>query len=152
MQRIIFVCSGNICRSPLAAGMAKAKLEVAQVPSVVISAGTLNINGQSAAPNAIEAGKLVGIDITAHRSQGVSLPLMAMADHIVVMAPRHENALVDLDPNLEEKIVRMWAYGEHPEKLDQIVDPVGQDLEAFVQCRKRLDICLDAWIRTLPTG
>ena len=149
MHRIIFVCSGNICRSPLAAGMAKAKLATANIPSVVISAGTLNINGQSAAPNAVEAAKQIGIDIESHRSQGVSQGLMAMADHIVVMAPRHEDALVKLDPNLEDNIVRMWAYGAHDESLTQIDDPVGQDLDAFITCRKRLDICLDAWIATL---
>ena len=136
----------------MAAGMAQAKLERAQIPAVVISAGTLNINGQSAATHAIKAAELAGIDISAHRSQGLSLPLMAMADHIVVMAPRHEAALLKLDHSLDEKIQRMWAFGKHPTLLDEIVDPVGQDLAAFVECRDRLSLCLDAWVQQLMRG
>jgi len=149
MKRIVFICSGNICRSPMAAGMAQVKFPAAQIPSVVISAGTLNINGQPAAPNAVAAAAQIGVDISTHRSQGVSLPLMNMADHLVIMAPKHEKALLELDAGLDEKIVRMWEFGEHPSPLSEVVDPVGQDLGAFVKCRDRLLICLDAWINSL---
>ena len=152
MIRVVFICSGNICRSPLAAGMATAMLKEENIPAVVISAGTLNINGQPAAPNAVEAGQLIGIDISTHRSQGISLPLMRMADALVVMAPKHEAFLLKLDPNLDEKIVRMWEYGEHSETLFEIEDPVGQDLETFIVCRKRLTKCLRAWIQQLNQG
>ncbi|MEE2900841.1 MAG: hypothetical protein VYC39_00855 [Myxococcota bacterium] len=152
MIRVVFICSGNICRSPLAAGMATSMLKEENIPAVVISAGTLNINGQPAAPNAVEAGRLIGIDISTHRSQGISLPLMRMADALVVMAPKHETFLTKLDPNLDEKIVRMWEYGEHTESLFQIEDPVGQDLETFIECRKRLTKCLTAWVQHIKQG
>ena len=149
MKKIVFVCSGNICRSPLAAGMAKAKLEAVGIPADVTSAGTLQINGQPAAPNAIFAGELIGIDITSHISQGISLQMVSIADYLVAMAPHHANGLAELDSSLEDKIVRLWTYGEHVDPLVEIADPVGQDLDAFVECRERLDVCLDSWIAQL---
>ena len=132
--------------------MATAMFKEENVPAVVISAGTLNINGQPAAPNAVEAGRLIDIDISRHRSQGISLPLMRMADALVVMAPKHEAFLLKLDPDLDEKIVRMWEHGEHSETLFEIEDPVGQDLETFIVCRERLTKCLRAWVRRVKQG
>lgn len=126
--------------------MAKAKLEAAGIPAEVTSAGTLYINGQPAAPNAVFAGELIGIDITSHLSQGISMQMALTADHLVAMAPHHVNELTGLDPSLEGKIVRLWTYGEHVDPLVEIADPVGQDLDAFVECGERLDICLDSWI------
>jgi protein-tyrosine-phosphatase len=129
--------------------MAKAKLEAAGIPADVTSAGTLQINGQPAAPNAVFAGELIGIDITSHSSLGVSLQMASVADCLVAMAPHHANELAELDSSLEDKIVRLWTYGEHVDPLVEIADPVGQDLEAFVECGERLDVCLDSWIAQL---
>lgn len=136
----------------MAAGMAKKQLSDAQIPAVVISAGTLNLNGQSAAPNAVAAAAEIDIDIASHRSQGVSLPLMSMADQLVIMAPNHEAALLALDEGLAPKIVRIWEFGQHESALVQIDDPVGQDLAAFAKCRDRLTICLKAWIDNMRTS
>ncbi len=147
MKRIVFICSGNICRSPMAAGLARDVLTKQKVPHVVISAGTLNINGQPAAKHAVEAMRLIDLDIAGHRSQGVSKHLCAMADKLVVMAPVHEQALVEMDPSLAPKIQRMWAYSK--DQYDEIADPVGLDLDAFVICRDLLVECVNEWARQL---
>lgn len=149
MKRIVFVCSGNICRSPMAAGLARDVLTKQKVAHMVISAGTLNIQGQPASKNAVEAMRLIGLDIEGHRSQGASRHLMGLADKLVVMSPGHEKALLEMDPALAPKIQRMWSYAKPPGRLDEIEDPVGQDLDAFIACRDELVACIDEWARQL---
>jgi protein-tyrosine phosphatase len=145
--RIVFVCSGNICRSPLAEAMARSLFAEAGIPAVLISQGTLGLQGRSAAANSITAASEIGVDLSGHRSQGVSLALMRIADRIVVMAPRHEDELLRADPALAPKIVRLWEYVD--EDLDHIPDPVGKDLETFRAARDLIRRGLVAWIKTM---
>jgi protein-tyrosine-phosphatase len=149
MKRIVFVCSGNICRSPMAAGIARDRLETAGIDAVVISAGTLNINGQPASPHGVTACRELGIDIEGHRSQGISVPLLLKADAIVVMAPGHEQHLARLEPALAPKIERMWAYADPARGLTEIADPVGLELPAYRTCRDLLVECIDRWVAAL---
>ena len=145
MKRVVFVCSGNICRSPMAAGMANTIFAEKGIPAAVISCGTLNIAHEHAARHAIAALQEIGIDISSHRSQGVSLGLVRLGDAVVVMAPNHEAYLNKLAPGLP--IVRMWEYFDSP--LAEIEDPVGKDLDAFRACRDILEVCLRRWVDSL---
>lgn len=144
--RIISICSGNICRSPIAAVLLERKLEERKAPSVIISAGTLGLTGHQAAVHARAAVQALGLSLEGHRSQGISLPLLRMADHLLIMSTRHETAILSLDPALEERLVRLWHYDDETREGSGIPDPVGQDLLAFIACRDLLDRCLDAWI------
>ena len=149
--RIVFVCSGNICRSPLAAGLARQLLAEAEIPAVLISAGTLGLNGRSAAPHTVTTAGEIGVDLSRHRSQGVSIALMRMADRIVVMAPQHEDELLRSDASLRPKIVRLWDYANEPGKplLTHIPDPIGKDIETFRHARDLIQQALVAWVDTL---
>ena len=148
--RIVMVCSGNICRSPMAVVIAEELLRDAQIPHMIISGGTLNIHGRAAAPLAQRAVAELGLDLSSHRSQGAQPGLMRLADYIVVMAPRHEAHLLRADPSLRPKIVRLWEYDPEDEGLDQIPDPVGHDEEVFRANRDMIKRCLEAWVDTLP--
>ena len=147
MIRVVFVCSGNICRSPIAAGLAKRRFEELGTQAAVISGGTLGINGKPAAEFARVAMREIGVSIDEHYSQGAEAGLMRMADHIVVMAPRHETLILQAAPDLRPKIVRMWEFAS--QDLVQIDDPVGKELEAFRTCRDLLIECVDTWMETL---
>jgi protein-tyrosine-phosphatase len=142
--RIIFVCSGNICRSPLAAGIAKARLEEAGISAVIISAGTLQIVGKPAAANSVAAGEQVGIDISGHRSQGLTRPLIDRADYLVVMSPEHEDYIVRDSRAAASKVVRLWEWVG----LDRIDDPIGRPLHAFTACRDTMTEAIEAWIKS----
>lgn len=144
MKRIIFVCSGNICRSPMAAGLARHKLVERNIEGVVISGGTLNLKGHHAAQAAIIAMEEVGIDISEHYSQGISAPMLNVADTIIVMAPEHEDVLRRAVPKIGPKIVRIWQWAD--EELEEIEDPVGKSLDHFRQCRDLLNQCLERWM------
>ena len=149
MKRIVFVCSGNICRSPMAAGLASKMLEDAGVPSVVISAGTLNIQGSPASEHAVDVVASIDVDISMHRSQGVSPHLMRLADQIVVMAPNHEEHILGLDRSLAPKIHRLWEYADPDAGLTEIADPVNQSRDVYEECRDLLVSCLERWVQRI---
>lgn len=142
--RIMFVCSGNICRSPIAAAWARKFAEERGLPIVVISAGTLGIVGYPAARLGRTAMEEAGVDLSDHFSQGISRGLLDLADWVVVMAPNHEEHIVANYPEAQHKLVRMWAYASTP--LQAIADPVGRDLAAFRECRDLLEECVDRWL------
>lgn len=149
MTRILFVCSGNLCRSPMAAALAEKMLSTAGIPAVVASAGTLGIYGSPAAANAIKVLEDVGVDLRRHSSQGISTVLLRAADHVVVMAPVHEQELLAREPAVAPKIRRLWEYTSPPGKLQEIEDPVGLPIEAFAECRETIVECLGVWIERL---
>ncbi len=151
-RRIIVACSGNICRSPMAAAMLKPMLAQAQLPAVVISAGTLNLLGQSAAAHAQDAMTEIGVDLTEHRSQGLSPQFMRLADAIIVMSPEHVAFIQQHARDVMPRVVKLWEYypEDAPEApLSEIVDPVGRDRQAFRACRDVLQQCLSGWVSTL---
>ena len=140
-KRFIFVCSGNICRSPLAAAMAKKKFDDREISVAIISAGTLGINGEAAATHSVTVAEEYGLDISHHRSQGLSRGLADLADALIVMSPRHVDAIETL--GVSTRVVSLWEFGEG---LTEIEDPIGRDLEAFRACAIVIDRCLDSWI------
>lgn len=148
-QRVAFVCSGNICRSPMAAVIARQLFEERDQPAAIISVGTLDLVGKPAAAHARAAVAEIGLDLEGHRSQPATPSLLRFADHIVVMAPRHVTELRARDPRLMSQIVRLWEhYSEEAEgaPLTQIEDPVGQDLGSFRRCRDIIQACLTRWV------
>lgn len=142
--RVMFVCSGNICRSPIAAGWARQKFEQRGDDARIVSAGTLGIVGKPAASFGQLAMEEAGIDISDHYSQGVQPAMVEAADWVVVMSPRHEDFLMQHLPHTADKLVRLWEYAS--DDIDQIDDPVGQGVEAFRICRDRIEECVEAWI------
>jgi protein-tyrosine-phosphatase len=144
--RIVFVCSGNICRSPMAEAIARRELEERDHSGMVISMGTLGLVGRSASSHAIRALEELDLDISDHRSQGVSVGLLDRADYVPIMTPKHRRELLERDADLEPSLVPLWQYGDHPATDEGIPDPVGSDLETFRTCRDILVDSIDRWL------
>jgi protein-tyrosine-phosphatase len=90
LRSLLFVCSGNICRSPAAEGMTRAWLESRGHLNVRVgSCGTLGITGKPAAEFTLRAMAERGVDLGAHRSRGMSHVLLRRADLIVGMEYHH---------------------------------------------------------------
>lgn len=132
---VLFVCTGNTCRSPMAEGLAKQLLaevkgvEVDQLEAAgvrVRSAGVATGGGSPATPEAVEAMRQVGIDITGHRSTALTEDLLQDADAIYTMTAGHRNALLVLDPNAAGKTQRLI-----PEQ--DVADPIGGPQALYVQ-------------------
>ncbi len=145
--RIVFVCSGNICRSPMAEALARAKLQERDLDAAVISAGTMGIVGRKPSDAAVRALKEVGIELSGHLSQGVDVNLVGHADIIAVMEPKHVDYFERRAPDLVDRVVPLWEYAD--EASGGIGDPVGRSIEAFRECRELLEAAVDTLLDEL---
>ncbi|MCB9531042.1 MAG: hypothetical protein H6698_01330 [Myxococcales bacterium] len=145
MHRVIFVCTGNICRSPMAERIFAAELRQRGLPGVALSMSTLMLQGRHAASNAIAALAEIDIDLRGHVSQGLSVGLLQRASAILVMEPTHREAVLAADPALDARIELLGRF-DPDRPSTTIEDPVGQDLDAFRACRDRLVRCIHHWL------
>jgi protein-tyrosine phosphatase len=123
MAEILVVCSGNICRSPIAEGLLRRALErrVGKDAPGVSSAGTIAVDGGHATDASVAAAGELGIDIGGHRARRLSASL-AEADLIVCMAAEHRDAIAALAPSAAD---RTFTLKELVRLLERA--PLGKD-------------------------
>ncbi len=146
-MRVLFVCDGNICRSPLAAEYLRYRsLREGLSHIAVDSAGLLGIEGASAAPLSIAVGRDAGLDLTRHRSRGVSVANMGTADLVIAMTLAQLEALERRYPTASQTRLLLRAFekgaiprGGAPELDDPVAGPVEEYREAFAMIRNCVD-------------
>ena len=124
MTRILMVCTGNICRSPMAAGLLRARLRKKRASGEwkVLSAGVRAPEGRPASAYAMAEMAERDIDISGHRSQGVTEELMGEADLVLAMTRHHAEALEAAFPGQADKV---YLLSEMVGKRYDISDPYG---------------------------
>jgi len=139
--QILFVCSGNICRSPMAEGYLRTLMPRRLKEKVrIVSAGTLGIFGQPASLEAIEVMHEKSIDIIGHRSQGVTKNLIDKSNIIFAMAFDHYKILRDHFPGRKKDIYLLRSFNKNkPSAKDSIPDPIGLDFETYLHCRDTIE-------------
>ena len=141
---ILFVCTGNICRSPMAAGLLRHMLPPERRSAFhVHSAGTHGLDGEPAAPFAVQAAAARGIDISRHRARSLDPEMVRQADCILVMEPFHRDIVVRALPAEAGRRVQLLADFEKPRRSDTIDDPYNMSLETYQTCLERIHRCLD---------
>jgi protein-tyrosine phosphatase len=139
--KFLFVCTGNTCRSPMAAGIfrkylsEKLQCEVDQIEKMgykVSSAGIMDLANSPASAEARVACAAKGIDITAHRSTALSLELIEENDFIFAMGRTHCERIIALSPKAVNKCMLM------AENMD-IPDPIGQGQWVFDSCANLIE-------------
>lgn len=130
---ILFVCSGNTCRSPMAEVLTRQllarKLEVPEADLEkkgisVLSAGSFAFPGARAAQPAQDAVRQMGADLTHHRSRPLTVELIHQADVIFTMSKNHAQQVVSLVPSAGEKVSTLDPAGD-------IEDPIGGDVQLY---------------------
>jgi protein-tyrosine-phosphatase len=103
MVSILFVCTGNICRSPMAEGFTKELLQAADADVHVSSSGVIGWEGSGASPEAVDVVTERGVDISGHEARRLDRSQVDAADLIVCMAAEHLEAVLRQVPEAEPK-------------------------------------------------
>jgi len=149
---VLFVCTGNTCRSPMAEAMfrtmlaARFKVKESELPArgwKVVSAGTGAGHGGAASEEAEQVVKSYGADLSRHESQPVSVAMVEEADRVYVMTPRHKKVLVEWMPDHAAKIELLDPTGRSVE------DPVGGSTEVYRTAAKHLHEALLARLKEI---
>lgn len=146
-MKILFVCDGNICRSPMAAAYLRHRSVHDGLSHIVVdSAGLLGIEGAPAAPFAVQVGRDAGLDLTGHRSRGVRASDMTTADLVVAMTLRQLEVLAHRYPRATGKhlLLRAFERGPVPEGgAPELDDPVAGPIEGYRQAFSVIRTCVD---------
>ncbi len=147
---ILFVCSGNTCRSPMAQGLCRKVLprligcREEDLPGLKIniaSAGTFAMWNLPPSRTAAAVMKKMGIDMSDHRSQPVTATLASQADIIFVMSPEHKDFICDLVPGAANRVKLLSETG--------VADPIGGSDDVYFKCAQNLEQLITARLKEL---
>jgi protein-tyrosine-phosphatase len=133
LKNIMFICTGNICRSPMAHAYMQKKLYDLKKENeyIISSCGTNATQGQRATDNAIESIKEYNIDLTNHRATRIENSNILDCDLILVLTHNHKIEVLQVYPKLSDKVYTLKEYVNTEEKYKDIDDPYGLDSNVY---------------------
>lgn len=150
MTGILFVCTANQFRSPIAAAYLNRKMISAGTPEKmhVSSAGTWTPEGLPAHPKAMEAGAKFGLDLKHHRTREVNAEILQAADHIIVMQYSHKEAIEAEFPFTQGKVSLLGELARITEA--EIQDPAVENFHNSEETARIICLCIDRCYLDIP--
>ena len=143
-RRLLFVCTGNICRSPMARFLAERRAREAGLALRAASAGTAAEVGWGMTPEAERALAARGISGVRHQARQVDAAIMAEADEVYALTRSHRERLLRLFPAHAAKVAVLREAAGLPEP--DVEDPYGLPDSVYDECASRIDEALAALI------
>jgi protein-tyrosine phosphatase len=133
---MLFVCKGNICRSPLAAAYMRIRMEQEGRYGVIDSAGLETTEGKEADPSAKLVAQRHGLSLDSHKTKQISDALVNQADLILVMEPAQQARIIKSYPRAKGKVFLLGCFQARISA--EISDPHSRPIEDFESCYSRL--------------
>ena len=145
IRSVLFVCTGNICRSPMAEGLLRKILQEKPVQGIeVSSAGFIALPGNPASFHAVRVAQENGFDLEDHQARLLTPRLVQEADLILVMEPYHRLQLLRSHPEASHKVLLLRQFARYGSRDRAIQDPYGLNIEAYRFCFQDIRECVES--------
>ena len=139
MKTILFLCTGNVCRSPMAEGLFRHAVK-GRGEFRILSAGLGAIDGETPTHHSVQAMKEIGLDISKQRSNALTAEMVRSADLILGMTHSHVDTVLLLYPSAAEKTFLLREFDDTLEPYEKdISDPIGSSYYVYVDCRDQIE-------------
>jgi len=143
IKHILFVCTGNICRSPFAEGLLKKLVQKKGLDDIVAdSAGLLALSGNSATGLAQKVAAEYDVDLSDHIAKSVKKDIIDRSDLILAMKKSHAKNLLDTFPEAEGKVFLIRRFARFGSKNRGVADPYGLNYETYRFCFLDIQDCI----------
>jgi protein-tyrosine-phosphatase len=150
MFHILAVCTGNICRSPMAEGILKEFLEESGAVTVS-SGGTHALDGNPASEFSVIASAEKGIDISGHRARMLTPGRIKESDIVLCMEHSHVEQVLSIDASAHERVFNLADFSGM-RKMKGIPDPYGCSLREYRECFRDIRRCIDNFLAYYAGG
>lgn len=150
IKKIVFVCTGNTCRSPMAEGLFNFYAEEEGLECRAESAGLFASAGSKPSENAVAVAAEDGIDISEHRSVRFTEETIRSADLILTMSKSHKQTLEQAYPSADDKVYTLPEYIGNSTFTD-VFDPFGGDMQVYRTCFGVLKLFVKSLVEKMIT-
>lgn len=152
MQRILFVCSGNTCRSPMAAVLLRKELQAVGDKQIndlmeIRSAGIMAGSDMPASPEAVKVMAENGLDLSRHQSRRLNEELLQWADLVLTMTNSHRQYIIDQYDIQSDKVHTLAQFSG--EAHVDVVDPFGSGIQTYRQSARQLQQLIQQLVKKI---